>query len=463
MAITKIHPIKSTLIKALEYIQEPSKTDDKLLISTFGCSYETADIEFQFTLDQSIDKGNNLAHHLIQSFEPGEVSYAEAHEIGKELADKVLKGQHEYVLTTHVDKGHIHNHLIFCAANFVNYHKYNSNKKSYYNIRNINDKLCKEHGLSVIEPSNNKGKSYKEYSAIKAGTSWKAKLKISIDSCISTSKTYEDFLIRMETLGYKIKKGKYLSFKAKEQGRFTRSKTLGEDYSIAKIIERINDKSPRKKSNLNKIVVNDSINLMIDIHNHLKCQESKGYEHWAKINNLKQAAKTMAFLTENNITTCKDLKDKIDAITSTYDSTRSAIKDIENRISNLSLIIKYADTYNKLKPIYDKYQKTIFKGKYQKEYESDLILFDTARKALKKTKLLHKTDISVDTKLLKTEYKSLISEKDKLYKNYSNLKKDVKKYDLVKKNIELILNSDLDKNLESSKSVSKEKDHNKNL
>lgn len=202
---------------------------------------------------------------------------------------------------------------------------------------------------------------------------------------------------------------------------------------------------------------------MIDIHNHLKCQESKGYEHWAKINNLKQAAKTMAFLTENNITTCKDLKDKIDAITSTYDSTRSAIKDIENRISNLSLIIKYADTYNKLKPIYDKYQKTIFKGKYQKGYESDLILFDTARKALKKTKLLHKTDISVDTKLLKTEYKSLISEKDKLYKNYSNLKKDVKKYDLVKKNIELILNSDPDKNLESSKRVSKEKDLNNNL
>ena len=133
MAVTKIKPIKSTLSKALDYIQNPDKTDGKMLVSSFGCSYETADIEFGFTLAQAIEKGNNLAHHLIQSFEPGEVDYEKAHEIGKQLADAVTKGQHEYVLTTHIDKGHIHNHIIFCAVNFVDYHKYNSNKRSYYN------------------------------------------------------------------------------------------------------------------------------------------------------------------------------------------------------------------------------------------------------------------------------------------------------------------------------------------
>ena len=131
MAVTKIKPIKSTLSKALAYIQNPAKTDEKMLVSSYGCSFETADIEFGFTLSQALDKGNNVAHHLIQSFEPGEVSYEKAHEIGRQLADAVTKGQHEYVLTTHIDKGHIHNHIIFCAVNFVDHHKYNSNRRSY--------------------------------------------------------------------------------------------------------------------------------------------------------------------------------------------------------------------------------------------------------------------------------------------------------------------------------------------
>ena len=152
MAVTKIKPIKSTLSKALAYIQNPAKTDEKLLVSSFGCSYETADIEFEYTLSQALQKGNNLAFHLIQSFEPGEVDYQKAHEIGKQLADAVTKGQHEYVVTTHIDKGHIHNHIIFCAVNFVDHHKYNSNKRSYYGIRNMSDKLCRENGLSVVVP-----------------------------------------------------------------------------------------------------------------------------------------------------------------------------------------------------------------------------------------------------------------------------------------------------------------------
>ena len=167
MAVTKIKPIKSTLSKALDYIENPDKTDGKMLVSSFGCSYETADIEFEYTLSQALQKGNNLAFHLIQSFEPGEVDYQKAHEIGKQLADAVTKGQHEYVLTTHIDKGHVHNHIIFCAVNFVDHRKYNSNKRSYYGIRNMSDKLCRENGLSVVVPGKgSKGKSYAEYQAL---------------------------------------------------------------------------------------------------------------------------------------------------------------------------------------------------------------------------------------------------------------------------------------------------------
>ena len=136
MAVTKIKPIKSTLTQALDYIQNPDKTYEKMLVSSFRCSYETADIEFAFTLSQALDKGNNLAHHLIQSFEPVGVGFEKAHAIGRRFADAVTNGQHEYVLTTHIYKGHVHNYIIFCAANFVDYHKYVSNQRSYYGIRN---------------------------------------------------------------------------------------------------------------------------------------------------------------------------------------------------------------------------------------------------------------------------------------------------------------------------------------
>ena len=151
MAVTKIHPIKSTLKKALDYIENPDKTDEKLFVSSYGCSYETADIEFQMLLDQAYQKGNNLAHHLIQAFEPGETTAEQAHEIGRQLADEVLQGKYPYVITTHIDKGHLHNHIIFCAVDMANQRKYISNRQSYAFIRRTSDRLCKEHGLSVVK------------------------------------------------------------------------------------------------------------------------------------------------------------------------------------------------------------------------------------------------------------------------------------------------------------------------
>ena len=176
MAITKIHPIKSTLKKALDYIENPAKTDEKMLVSSFACSYETADIEFELLLSQAMQKGNNLAHHLIQSFAPGETTPEQAHEIGRQLADEVLQGKYPYVLTTHIDKGHVHNHIIFCAVDMVNQRKYVSNRQSYAYIRRTSDRLCKEHGLSVVMPGQDRGKSYAEWDAHRKGTSWKIDL-----------------------------------------------------------------------------------------------------------------------------------------------------------------------------------------------------------------------------------------------------------------------------------------------
>ena len=224
MAVTKTHPIKSTLKAAIDYICNPDKTDGKLLVSSFGCAAETADIEFEWTRRHAIDKGTHLGRHLIQAFEPGEVTPEEAHRIGMELAREVLGGKYEFVLTTHIDKDHVHNHLIFNAVSFTDHKHYHSNKRSYHEIRRASDRLCKEHGLSVIVPGRDKGKSYIEHQAAQNGTSYKAKLKAAIDRLIPVSSSLEDLLARLQREGYEIKRGKYISARAPDQERFTRLK-----------------------------------------------------------------------------------------------------------------------------------------------------------------------------------------------------------------------------------------------
>lgn len=206
MAVTKTHPIKSTLKAAIDYICNPDKTDGKLLVSSFGCAAETADIEFEWTRRHAIDKGTHLGRHLIQAFEPGEVSPEEAHRIGMELAREVLGGKYEFVLTTHIDKDHVHNHLIFNAVSFTDHKHYHSNKRSYHEIRRASDRLCREHGLSVIVPGRDKGKSYIEHQAVQNGTSYKAKLKAAIDRLIPVSSSLEDLLGRLQREGYEIKR-----------------------------------------------------------------------------------------------------------------------------------------------------------------------------------------------------------------------------------------------------------------
>ena len=439
MAVTKIKPIKSTLSKALDYIQNPDKTDEKMLVSSFGCSYETADIEFAFTLSQALDKGNNLAHHLIQAFEPGEVDYQTAHEIGRQLADAVTKGQHEYILTTHIDKGHIHNHIIFCAVNFVDYHKYNSNKRSYYGIRNMSDKLCREHGLSVVVPNRgSKGKSYAEYQAEKTGTSWKGKLKIAVDALIPQVSSFEELLQRLQAAGYEIKPGKYISCRAPGQERFTRLKTLGADYTEEAIKERIEGKRTRT-AKAPKQAAQKGVSLLIDIENSIKAQESRGYEQWAKIHNLKQAAKTMNFLTEHKIEQYADLTAKIAEVAAASEQAAESLKGVEKRLTDMAVLIKNVTTYQKTKPVYEAYKKAKDKSKYKAAHEGDIILFEAATKALRATQIGGKLP---NVAVLQAEYAKLQEQKEALYADYGKLKKQVKEYDVIKRNIDSILKTE---------------------
>lgn len=433
MAVTKIKPVKSTLKKALDYIQNPDKTDGKMLVSSFGCSPETADIEFEFTIAQVLNRGNNLAHHLIQSFAPGEVDYQKAHEIGKQLADAVTKGQYEYVLTTHIDKGHVHNHIIFCSVNFVDYHKYNSNERSYYGIRNMSDRLCRENGLSVVAPQKGgKGKSYAEYIAEKTGTSWKGKLKIAVDALISQVSSFEELLSRLQAAGYEIKPGKYVSCRAPGQERFTRLKTLGADYTEEAIRERIESrrtkaaKPPKRET---------GVSLLIDIENSIKAAQSRGYEQWAKIHNLKQAAKTLNFLTEHQISRYEDLTAKIEEVQIESEKAGDALKGIEKRLADMAVLIKNVSTFQKTKPVYDTYRKARNKDRYRAAHEGTVILHEAAAKSLKAAGISKLPNLAA----LQAEYEKLQEQKEALYADYGKLRKQVKEYDVIKQNIDSIL------------------------
>ena len=370
MAITKIHPIKSTLKKALDYIENPAKTDEKMLVSSFACSYETADIEFELLLSQAMQKGNNLAHHLIQSFAPGETTPEQAHEIGRQLADEVLQGKYPYVLTTHIDKGHVHNHIIFCAVDMVNQRKYVSNRQSYAYIRRTSDRLCKEHGLSVVMPGQDRGKSYAEWDAHRKGTSWKAKLKAAIDAAIPQAKDFDDFLRLLQEQGYEVKRGKYVSFRAPGQGRFTRCKTLGEAYTEEAITERIKGRSVERKPK-----ENHKISLRIDLENSIKAQQSAGYEKWAKLHNLKQAARTLNFLTEHEIDSYPDLESRVAEITAASTEAAAALKAAERRLAEMAVLIKDVTTCKELHPLLQEYQRAADKKQFRRKHEGTLILY----------------------------------------------------------------------------------------
>jgi len=425
------------LSKAIAYILNPEKTDEKLLVSSYGCASETAAREFEWTRKIAEQKGMNpvriIARHVIQSFEIGEVTPEFAHEIGKQFADEILGGKYEYVLTTHIDKDHVHNHLIFNAVDFVNYHAYKSYKRIYYDMREVSDRLCKENGLSVIPPSQNKGMGYKEYTEAKRGTSWKQKLKQTIDRLVITAKDYDDFLRLMQEAGYEIKTGKYISFRAEGQERFTRSKTIGENYTEERIKERIAGRSPRR--NRRQTVPKD-ISLIGDIQERIRLIDSKGYEHKAKLTILKEAARTLNYLTENNLLQYADLEKKVEDVHSSYDRTGKELKGVEARLREVQPLIKNISNYQRLKPVYDAFQKAKDKSGFKAKHEAELVIFEAARSTL----LAMQGDEKLPSlKTLQAEQQRLLEEQQRLYDERATLKKEARIIDTMKANVDIFL------------------------
>lgn len=454
MAVTKIKAIRGTLSKAIAYILNPEKTDEKLLVSSYGCASETAAREFEWTRKIAEQKGMNpvriIARHVIQSFEIGEVTPELAHEIGKQFADEILGGKYEYVLTTHIDKDHVHNHLIFNAVDFVDYHAYKSYKRIYYDMREVSDRLCKENGLSVIPPSQNKGMGYKEYTEAKRGTSWKQKLKQTIDRLVITAKDYDDFLRLMQEAGYEIKTGKYISFRAEGQERFTRSKTIGENYTEERIKERIAGRTPRRSR---KQTAPKGISLIGDIQERIRLIDSKGYEYKAKLTILKEAARTLNYLTENNLLQYADLERKVEDVHSSYDRTGKELKGVEARLREVQPLIKNISNYQRLKPVYDAFQKAKDKPGFKAKHEAELVIFEAARSTL----LAMQGDEKLPSlKTLQAEQAQLFEEQERLYAERNRLKKEVKQIETIKSNVDTFLSPSADHDRDHLRSTQRE-------
>ncbi len=435
MAITKIHPITTTLSKALDYIQASDKTDEKLLVSGYACTPSIAVFQFNQIKEKADKKYGSLAQHLIQSFAPGEVDFETAHRIGIDLADRILKGRFQYVIATHIDKGHIHNHLIWNSVSFKDHKKYHSTPNSYYYIQRTSDIICKENGLSIIDKPKDKGKSHYEHLLDRKGQSWKSKLRQTIDFCILKAKNWDEFLILMDKEKYEIKHGKYISFRAEGQERFTRSKTLGEKYTEDNIRKRIAGEAVQNGAANNDI----GRNLIIDIENNIKAKQSVGYANWARKYNLKLVAETVNYLTDHNLLDMETLDKKISELSDVNDNKRERLKTAEKRIKVLEEQIHDIDVYRKTKPVVEGVPKHFGKDKYRHEHETEFILYATAERYLKKHFSGGKLPL---IKELRAEQKKLCAEVEKLKNEIRDEKPQLEELKNMRRNIEKFLNND---------------------
>lgn len=432
MAITKIHAIQATVHKAVNYICNPEKTDESILISSFGCSPETAAFDFKFALSKTNQADPNKAFHLIQAFAPGEVSYKEAHQIGVELADKLLEGKFSYIVSTHIDKGHVHNHIIFCAADNVNHEKYHDCKQTYYHIRRLNDELCSKHQLSVVSPTNQRGKSYKEWVSGRNGTSWKIKLKQDIDEAIKNADTYEQCMELIRAKGYEIKGEaigentlKYISFRPLDREHFIRGsiKSLSAEYTKERIKERVEAKAlsqaqkrvpfPARKKPLIK---DYSSRTLIDTSEE-KFTQSPGLQHWATIENLKIAASSYS-----KTGSIIELKKQIESKSILSKTARNSLVETERQLKDLGQILKYTEQYQSNHIYHIRYRKSKKPDAYLRRHETELLLHDGAENMLKRFGISLK---NLDVDRLRRDYNALYAKKESLQKTYKSAEKDI--------------------------------------
>lgn len=433
MAYTKIHPIKSTVEKAIAYITNPEKTDEKIYVSSFACSEQTAFLEFEKTRNKHHYSGKNLAYHCIQSFKPNEVTPEQAHKIGIQTADELLKGKYEYVISTHVDRGHIHNHLIICGVNFENGLSFGTehdrkNNPAWKQLRKISDDICIENKLSVIEmPEKGYGKCYYEWLQDMKKNSYKSKLKNAIDSCVMNSDSFDDFLNRMQNeMNYEYKiRGHSLSFRAEEQERFTRCsrKSLGWYYDPEQIKKRIDRQVKKRTATISKDTGFYQIN----------DDKAVGLNRWAALKNMQEASRLLNFLSDYGVGSVEQLDEKISDMYDQRFDVVQKLNDYESSIIEQRELLKMLNTYWKMKAVHDEFLRSSSKEKFKREHSKELSIFNSSKEWLREkyTGTTLPNRAVLEMKITEEE-----TQREALLENYHDIKNSLNSLETAKGKIE---------------------------
>lgn len=447
--------IAACLSDRTDYAKNPDKTNEGEYLSSYECDPKTVQGEFMLSKRQYDDitgrtqASNVIAYQIRQSFKPGEITPELANKIGYELGMSFTKGNHAFIVATHVDKSHIHSHIIFNSTSLDCSKKFRDFKRSGKALAQISDRICLENGLSIIEnPKRSKG-HYGKWLGDNKPLSHSDKLRQVIDEALTQKpKTFDDFIKLMQGAGYEIKSGKHYAFKGAEQKKFIRLRSLGEGYSEEEIKAIIEGKAPqrevKKPSAKQPKKQEKSINLLVDIQAKLQQGKGKGYEQWAKIFNLKQMAQTLNFLQENKLLAYSDLEEKAEKTTATFDELNTQIKNAEKRISELKALKKHIRDYAQTKDIYTDYRKAGYSKKFYEQHRAELTLHKAAKAAFDELAVKKLPTI----KALQTEIDELFAEKNKTYSKYHIAKKEMQDILTAKANIDRLLGLEQDKKVQ---------------
>ncbi|MDE5772169.1 MAG: relaxase/mobilization nuclease domain-containing protein [Ruminococcus sp.] len=422
MAYTKIHPIKTTPDLAIAYILNPDKTENSLLVSSFACTAKTASIEFQYTRSRFNSDTGNLAYHCIQSFKPDEVTAEQAHRIGIQTADEMLKGKYEYVVATHVDRGHYHNHIIINGVNFENGLSFCSEHDQFKNpawkqLRKISDEICMENSLSVIElPEKGYGKCYYEWLKDKQNSSYKSKLKATIDKCIMTADSFDDFLEKMQNdMKYEYKvRGNSVSFRAEEQERFTRcsKKNFGWYYEPEQLKKRIERQVRKRTAALSR----DSGFYRVSD------ESAVGLNRWATLKNMQEASRMLNVLTDLGVHSVEELEEKISEKFDHRFDTVDELKKLEKEIGQQRELLKMLNAYWSSKTVHDEFLKVNNRKCFEKEHSKELSVYASTKEWLKEK---YKGNALPNRSVLEVKIEENESKYETLLEDYHGIKKEL--------------------------------------
>ena len=451
--VNKGKTVAQCLADRTDYSENAAKTKNGEFISSYECEAKTADEEFLLSKRQyqhitgRQQKNNIIAYQIRQSFKPGEVTPEEANQVGYETAMRFTKGKHAFIVATHIDKAHIHNHIIYNSTTLDCTRKFKNFFLSGLAVQRVSDLVCAEHGLSIITP-----KPYRERqkrTVYPKKRTQRDDLCDAIDQVLQEKpRNYADFLKKMEDLGFEFKDGKQPAFRGKGQKRFIRLRSLGEDYSDEELRAAIAGKSGRKPRNANRQVpVPKQFNLLIDIQAKMAEGKSAGYERWAKKFNRKEAARTVCLLKEKGLDSYEDLVALTEKLSSRFSELSSSIKSAEKRMVEIGALQTHLNNYSKTRKVYEAYRKYGYSKKFFEEHREAITLHKAAKEAFNN---LEGGKVP-SRKALDEEFHRLLTEKKQAYAEYREVKKDMQEYLVAKQTVEHILGIDRKKQEEEKK------------